>query len=219
LSPSIGPSSGGTVVTVTATPFNGDDDTTRIGYGEFIDRSTLTCRFDDSQLVPAVFKSKFEVECEVPSHAEGTVTVSVSNNGVDFGNGLVFLYTGEPFVEAIYPSIGSIVGGLPLSVKAGGLPLASNLVNGVEAVYMCRFTNTNSNDTTSVDIAASYSSINTISCPTPPSTALNLPVNDVSSVQLRVSSNAVDFSKSFALFLYAQKATVNSFSPKWVPEG
>ena len=99
IAPFIGPTKGGTMVTVKGRNF-----TPRY----------LFCRFG-VQVVSAIYISQEQMKCMAPSNqkAASPVPVDVSTNGVDFSNsGETFEYIRLPSVDSVYPSRGSnIMGG------------------------------------------------------------------------------------------------------------
>jgi hypothetical protein len=76
---------------ITRGPVIGGSSVTVTGAG-FLDATELSCRFG-SRDVTATFSSATKLVCRAPSQsAAGTVSVFVTNNGVDFSTGLSFIY-------------------------------------------------------------------------------------------------------------------------------
>lgn len=67
--PDGGPTSGGTIVTVAGT--------------NFLDGFT-TCKFGTVSGAAATYIASTRLLCLAPAHGEGTISVEVSNNAVDF---------------------------------------------------------------------------------------------------------------------------------------
>jgi hypothetical protein len=102
--PNSGPSSGGTTVTLTGTGFSSDS----------------IVLFDATPATSVNVGSETEITCDAPAHAEGPVSVTVSNvNGTaELEAGLAYLYTASaggplPTVASIAPTAGPSAGGTP----------------------------------------------------------------------------------------------------------
>ena len=88
----------------------------------FMRSSELSCVFGRSQRVAVLqYLSSTTVVCAVPSRTAGTVTVSVSNNGVDTGS------SGKPFavgmgrsMVSLTPSRGPVEGGSMVMIAVSG---------------------------------------------------------------------------------------------------
>lgn len=110
LSPTTGPSEGGTVV--------------RVG-GDFSSRgSEYACAFArDESRIPASVASQAALLCRVTPLLPGTYAVAVTLNGADFTDaGLTTFSTYEPpLLLGISPSSGPLRGGTRLAVSGGGL--------------------------------------------------------------------------------------------------
>ena len=113
LAPSMGPSGGGTEVTVHG--------------ANFLDSPNLACKFgDQSEASPAMFVSAQRIRCLAPAAPPGgpglAAVVAVSNNGVDFWatKGLAFRYLPAPEVLALEPASGPVGGGTLVTVTGAG---------------------------------------------------------------------------------------------------
>ena len=90
LTPTRGPSSGGTTVTITGVNFRA--------------RRVLSCRFDE-RVVQASFISTEAITCRAPP-GHDLATVSISQNGVDFDGALQFGYYSTPVPQSLTPERG-----------------------------------------------------------------------------------------------------------------
>ena len=101
----------------------------------FMRSSELSCVFGRSQRVAVLqYLSSTTVVCAVPSRTAGTVTVSVSNNGVDTGSsGKPFAVGMERSMVSLTPSRGPVEGGSMVMIAVSG-----GLISG-EATVTCLF--------------------------------------------------------------------------------
>jgi hypothetical protein len=99
----------------------------------FMQGSELSCMFGRSSRVPVLHQSSTVVVCSVPTALAGTVTVSVSNNGVDTGAaGKPLALDVERSLVSIKPSRGPVQGGSVVVIEvAGGIPEGSKSVTCV----------------------------------------------------------------------------------------
>ncbi|CAM9663691.1 unnamed protein product, partial [Hapterophycus canaliculatus] len=102
--PSLGSAQGGTVVS-----FRGEG---------FMFSSGLRARFGDTA-VPVTFISSEELRCTCPPSVPGRVYVLVGDHDQTFrsNNETIFTYVEAPMVDGLYPSRGSVTGGLKVSVR------------------------------------------------------------------------------------------------------
>ncbi|KAJ1478186.1 hypothetical protein T484DRAFT_1818402, partial [Baffinella frigidus] len=71
------------------------------------------------------YVSSTSAVCSLPTRAAGTVTVTVSNNGVDFARfGAPFVYGTESGIDVVVPSVGPAGGGTLVQVRYSGAPVA-----------------------------------------------------------------------------------------------
>jgi hypothetical protein len=120
-----------------------------IGQG-LVFTSKLTCRFG-MVVVSAAYVSRTEVRCESPPHREGSVSVEVSINGVDFSaNKVEYAYRTAPSVHALFPERGTE--GVVTWVNVTGA--------GFEEGSMCKFG-------VSPAVTATYVSPTLVACPSP----------------------------------------------------
>ena len=65
--------------------------------------------------------SEYSVECVSPAHAPGAVPVSMTPNSRDFAVSMVNLvYTYEVKIDAVYPEVGPLTGGVTVTVTGAG---------------------------------------------------------------------------------------------------
>ncbi|GMI40209.1 hypothetical protein TrCOL_g8913, partial [Triparma columacea] len=144
ISPSFGPSSGGTSVTISGNSFELSKD--------------LRCRFGTSDDISASYISFTSIACIAPfSSTDGTVEVSVSNNGLDFfPSSADFEYKPTPLITMITPPSDNIAGGAIVTVTGTNFENTSFL--------SCLFDGTPSPSTTFV-------SSTSVTCEVPPITS------------------------------------------------
>jgi hypothetical protein len=95
ITPSFGAATGNTLVTVFGT--------------HFYLSSALTCRIG-TVLSQAQFLTSNVVICKTPGFIPGIVTISISNNAVDFEASSTFYYLTSPIIRKIFPSAGATSG-------------------------------------------------------------------------------------------------------------
>ena len=195
LTPTSGPTDGGTQVTVRG--------------ANFVDSERLQCRFvsvatasgnnNDGEetlpepvVVPAVWLSSSSLNCITPPHVDGDVVVEVTNNGLDFHGAAPFMYAALPVVSTVQPASGPTSGRTTVFVSGTGLVYTPALT--------CRF------DLTSVP--ATRLDDDTIACVAPP--------HAVGSVVVSVSTNGVDYSApaQSGAFTYAPLPVITSLTPR-----
>ena len=110
--PAVGPSSGGTEVTVSGS--------------HFVHTADLVCRIGHTE-VAASFVSDSEVRCTTPVLAIGPVDITVSSNGLDFSNGVEFTSTADAMILAVTPPLGPSTGGTAVTVSGQGFMNSSEL--------------------------------------------------------------------------------------------
>ena len=124
----------------------------------FVPTPSMACRFDaeSSASIPAIFISSTEIVCVTVPHAPGRVSVSVSNNGVDFGESLSdtsFVYHAHVRVETCSPDSGSVNGGTAVSLRGVGFSFSPLL--------SCQFSEASV-------VNATYVSDSEVRCTSPP---------------------------------------------------
>lgn len=198
VSPGMGPTSGGTTLTVKGSNFSFSESLSCIfGGGGDDDGSTV--------LMPAQWISRSVVECiTVASVASRPIKgeIAVSNDGVHFSPPTAqasFEYVSPPIVVRVTPSFAPVAGGRS-SGDVSAVATGSNFVNN--SLSACHFTpfTTNESGTTadvggfesgsSVVVAATFLSSTEVSCFVP---RWALPIG---STLLTVSVNGVDFDKN-----------------------
>lgn len=116
LKPSSGPRAGGTLISIT-------------GHGFFFS-SGLRARFGET-IVSVVYVSPEELRCTSPPfHVAGPVEVFVDDwdkTFTDTGHELAFMYTEDLIVDGIYPTRGSMEGGLRVAVYGQGFTNMTDL--------------------------------------------------------------------------------------------
>jgi hypothetical protein len=190
VTPSSGPSRGGTLLTVHGSGF-----TDSSGLSCVIRRSSSSSEGGSATdtLIPAMWLSSSRVACESPSWGSGAESVSIhvtANRGVDVSEtrALFEFVVGEE-VSSVSPSRGPVGGGSLVSVVGSGFRFTGAL--------QCRFGLSS--------VPAVYVSSTEVRCETP-----ELPAGVV---DVRVSSNGVDFSSSSSEFEFVRVARISSVSP------
>jgi hypothetical protein len=114
----------------------------------FDNTEALACKFADDAPVPATWVSEKLVTCVARSRAPGSVTVSVTNNGVDFVRcPTPLVYEGARLASALSPAVGPTRGGTRVVVQGLGFVLGSNATQASrgaagaagELTLYCRF--------------------------------------------------------------------------------
>ena len=183
--PSRGPTTGGTIVTLTGSNFRFSPE--------------LTCRFD-AEVVPAVFDSSSnQVSCVVPvSDSLKTVRVFISSNGHDFSkenSELLYEYTHPVVVTKVQPSQGPSHGGTKITIFGS---------NFKETSTRCMFGKTQVTP-------SEFVSSNEIVCVAP---LIQSPEFQDGTVTVRVSINdGADFSTNPVRFLTYQGVNIYALTP------
>ena len=121
-----------------------------------------TCKFNTT-VVPAQFKTEFEIWCTSPRSAIGPVAVEASNDGQSHStSGLIFVFSFMK-IASIYPMYGPQDGGTLVTVYGSGFvpPTASH---SPPSSLVCEFGG-------AVDMEAEHRSSSTIVCATPRQTS------------------------------------------------
>lgn len=179
ITPTTGPLEGGTVVDV----FGSD----------FIESSLLMCRFGLLATAPASFINASYIQCISPPSQPGQVTISVANNGIDFGpalEGASFSYTPRPVISNIQPQLGSTRGNTSVEMTGDGFLYGPH--------FACLF---NQTAALSFEILSPHKVV----CVSPP-------FPKVGKVQVSISSNGQELS-SGQYFKYVEDAYIWSIEP------
>ena len=107
VTPSAGPTAGGTVVTLTGTGFVSGATTVTFG-GTTIPAGSVT------------FVSATEIKVTSPSHAAATVTVKATTAGGTSGSGEHFAYETAPTITKVTPGVGPTAGGTVVTLTGSG---------------------------------------------------------------------------------------------------
>lgn len=108
LAPAAGPSSGGTVVTLTGTNFLAGNTTVMVG-GTVVSNGSV------------IVHSASSLTFTMPAHLPGNVTVSVSTVGGTSAVPGGFTYLSEPVISSISPSTGPTAGGTLVTITGANL--------------------------------------------------------------------------------------------------
>jgi hypothetical protein len=186
ISPAVGSSLGGTLVTVQG--------------NNFLNSSLLSCSFG-SAVVPAAFVSASTAVCVAPPRSRrsgSSVTVSVSVNAVDFVQSPVpFVYQEPPVVDSIYPAAGAPGGGTLVHI------IGQYLSPPAPYSAYCRFG-------PSFTVPAFVESPRSLRCISPSTQD----VNGSTSVALSVSTNGgTDYFSSGTRFAFKDLVQLYSLNP------
>eukprot|EP00814_Leptocylindrus_danicus_P016055 CAMPEP_0116049566 /NCGR_PEP_ID=MMETSP0321-20121206/30235_1 /TAXON_ID=163516 /ORGANISM="Leptocylindrus danicus var. danicus, Strain B650" /LENGTH=663 /DNA_ID=CAMNT_0003532005 /DNA_START=372 /DNA_END=2360 /DNA_ORIENTATION=+ len=179
LTPSMGPIEGGTLA--------------RIHGSNFIYSEFLRCKFG-SNVAVASFISVEEIACIVPPREQaGNVSLSLSNNGVDFfPSSLTFQYYESVKVHSLWPKHGKASGGTSVTIAGARFENTESLscMFGIEIV------------------SGSFVSTEEITCVAP---ALTSSIAYFAAVE--ISLNGYDFTTDGVLYEYVDDAALLSVSP------
>lgn len=113
ISPTLGPATGATTVTVTGTEF----------------LSSTVCKFGTVANITAAVTSSTQLTCNSPALPAGFVTVELSGNALDYTHSLLaFMYYTDTTVTAIIPSNGPVSGHTHVTVTGANFVDSSLLV-------------------------------------------------------------------------------------------
>ena len=148
VSPSRGPSVGGTKVTVHGS-----------NYSSVVD---ISCKFGDLALSEAIFISSTKVQCIAPTHSQGDVNFSLVIEGSEILSvpPIVFTYDALLVVSSITPAGGPVAGGTLVTVDIDGVGALK------DAVIECKFGN--------LTIQSIEQSVGQVTCKSPPSESAQL---------------------------------------------
>lgn len=167
----------------------------------FLDSSTVFCRFGNDVVSSDAVLDYTSVICTTPpSENEGSVSVQVTNNNMDWTSSSVeFTYRPPIWISSVSPKIGPASGGTVIRVAGSGIDAA---VDG--GTISCRFGH-------SWVSAAVRDTDGTVVCVSPPSLSLG-------SLSLELSRHGVEFTSDGWMFYYVPDITVASARPLSGPE-
>ena len=214
---------GGSRVTVTGSNFK------EIATGD----GGTHCRFG-AVSVPAELVTSEELVCVAPPHAQGIVSLEVTNNQVARAengsaaaawttaaaagtqwtdDGLTFRFTPEARVHTVSPSAGSVSGGTVLRV------MGSDFLDSAPALT-CRFSSSSmgsdgggGGNPWSADVPATYISPVAVECTTPAYQLANPVDLETNLVGVAVSVNGQDFTSDPVQFQYRAEPAVHAVAP------
>ena len=96
----------------------------------------LSCRFD-GRVVSATFVSTEAIRCRAPPGRD-VVTVSISQNGLDYDGALQFGYYGTPMPQSLTPERGVEAAGALISVKGLGISYRTKSSNASLATILLK---------------------------------------------------------------------------------
>ncbi|CEP01732.1 IPT/TIG domain-containing protein [Plasmodiophora brassicae] len=154
--------------------------------------SSTICAFGSGPPVPALEVTSTWVTCRTPAQGEDLVPVLLGAPGTALSRtNSVFRFVAPVVVLSVYPHFGPITGGTPVTVSG------ANFLS--EATEFCSFSGLGTVD-------ARRLSTTTVLCYSPPTSS---PTSSV----VRVTSNAVDYSTTSAVFSYKPVVTLASITP------
>jgi hypothetical protein len=149
----------------------------------------LSCRFGNTKVV-ASYISTTLLRCQSPAMDPGTVSLSVSLNGVDYHGSLPFRYIFPPSVLQISPTLGETLGGTVVTVTG---------FDFIQNVTLCKFGSI-------VSSMSSVISSKQLRCTAPP-------VSSTRVVTVYISNNQQDYTATASRFTYVNAAIVNTAVP------
>jgi hypothetical protein len=156
----------------------------------------LKCRFGLAS-VAATFVSSSELACVAPAAPAGAVSLTVSNNGVDFSStSVAYTFAAVAKVTSVSPKGGFTTGGTVVVVSGTGFVSTTKLA--------CRFGKTAAS-------AVEFVSSTQIKCTAPSSASGEGPV------AVEASNNGADFTSDATQFRYQTAASVFSIAPNTGP--
>ena len=181
-------------------PYNGPETgNTRIKVlgSNFKDTKGLLCQFGRfSAATRGIFVNSRYIECLSPSHNPGIVSLSISNNGMDFSPSTAeYEFYGRVFIYSISPLQGTVAGGTTVKIRGSGFIFSSLL--------RCKFGDR--------EVGASFIDSENIRCISPQH--LN------GSVILSVTNNGYNFESFENVFTYINSPILSMVVPSFVTEG
>ncbi|GLD93027.1 hypothetical protein PINS_up001619 [Pythium insidiosum] len=190
ISPTSGPRTGGTAVTLRGAHFRRGSDSL----------SATRCRFGEQRETPVIkFVSSSEIVCLTPPQGDAStlVPVVVTNNNATFtSNPVFFLYTSAADIVSVTPLFGSVAGGTELLIRGYNLEIPD------ERAVVCRIGQKR--------VPAEPLSRSLVRCVTP---AVEQPAR----VSVQLSTNGQDFTTAQAFFEYIAEPQIWSLSPPLGP--
>jgi len=169
--------------------------------GRHFDRINAACRIGGAQSLYAVWHSSTRIFCTTPELPEGTLSIEVSNNGVDYTRSNAVVSTKLVLtIFSLAPSIGPQTGNTQIHIVCSRVPARMTL--------SCHFG--------SLLVAAVQVSETTIVCTTPPSEAATVRLKVAMIPDLAASSMSRIFSTDID-FMYVAPPVVTQISPSRGP--
>jgi hypothetical protein len=132
VTPAVGPTAGGTAVTISGT--------------NFVSGATVT--FDGLSAIAVTVTSSTTITATTPAHPTGLVTVTVTNpNGQNASRTNGFEYLPVPAITAVSPTSGPTFGGTAVTITGTGLRFASSVTFGGTAATFTVVSDTRINAT------------------------------------------------------------------------
>lgn len=185
ISPSNGPQAGGNTVQIQI-PFISSN------YVE-----DWFCEFGKSGRSPAVAEDPFHLQCVVPPSAvsAGPVNVRLTDGSTYWSNPMQYYYEEAVHLGNVYPSYGSLEGGIYVLVTGSNFNASDGLT--------CKFG-------AEISPMAIFINESAIQCLVPKATV-------PTAVALQVSKNGLDFSAERLVFTYEEPVVVTALSPNFGP--
>ena len=173
-------------------------------YGShFTQMGVLTCKFGRDVLVPAVWLTSTSLECAVRRNLAGTVTVEISNNGVEFTNtGLKSVEIPAYVAKSLNPSVGPVQGGSIVTIQVADLCRDSQCPSVSDVV--CHFGDRN---VSSVSVT-----MTSLSCVSP-----MMPRASQVELQVEIGGNRMIASNHSLRFTYLMNAVIRTRWPSVGP--
>lgn len=174
----------------------------------FINATSLSCRFGETSTSLASFVSNSDIHCRVPSLlSPGPVVVAVSNNGKDFdsvagaNSPLILTIEAIPTVSEIMPSKGFRAAGITITVYGSGFHERLKKLS-------CQFSSSGGQSEFKSREQALYISDTQLQC-----TLSREPLANLSAMTVEVSVDGEHFTKSDTVFRFVSPVRVTSLVP------
>jgi hypothetical protein len=157
--------------------------------GPFVNSPHLSCKFD-TVVSAAQWISASEIKCRAIQNATGVVTVSASNDGIDFGSSsqTSITYFGTLSIVSIHPTSGPMSGNSTVTIRGTQFLLTTAI--------SCRFG--------VVTVSGTFVNSTTMICITPAA--------ELGRVDVDVSLNGVDFTSSGKSYRYTYDRDLSTTS-------